>query len=127
MSTRAFAIEIDGLHKSYGDVHVLDGLDLRVAAGTVHALLGPNGAGKTTTVNICSTLVEPDAGKVLVAGHDVRRAADHVRRVIGVTGQFSAIDQVLTGRENLRLMADSPTSTGGGSSRPSMRCWSALA
>jgi ABC-2 type transport system ATP-binding protein len=106
MTTRNPAIEIVGLHKSYGDHLVLDGLDLSVEEGTVCALLGPNGAGKTTTVNICSTLLEADAGEVRVAGHDVRRAADAVRRVIGVTGQFSAIDELLTGRENLRLMAD---------------------
>jgi ABC-2 type transport system ATP-binding protein len=106
MTSRTPAIEIAGLHKSYGDHHVLDGLDLTVPEGTVCALLGPNGAGKTTTVNICSTLLEADAGEVRVAGHDVRREADEVRRVIGLTGQFSAIDELLTGRENLRLMAD---------------------
>jgi ABC-2 type transport system ATP-binding protein len=106
MTSRSPAIEIVGLHKSYGDHHVLDDLDLTVAEGTVCALLGPNGAGKTTTVNICSTLLDGDAGEVRVAGHDVRRAADEVRRVIGVTGQFSAIDELLTGRENLRLIAD---------------------
>ena len=70
------------------------------------ALLGPNGAGKTTTINICSTLLQADSGDVRVAGHDVRAAGDEVRRAIGVTGQFSAIDELLTGRENLRLMAD---------------------
>jgi ABC-2 type transport system ATP-binding protein len=106
MTSRTPAIEIAGLHKSYGDHHVLDGLDLTVAEGTVCALLGPNGAGKTTTVNICSTLLDGDAGEVRVAGHDVRREAEAVRRVVGVTGQFSAIDELLTGRENLRLMAD---------------------
>lgn len=100
------AIEVAGLTKSYGDHRVLDGVDLSVAAGTVVALLGPNGAGKTTLVNVCSTLLEPDAGRVRVAGCDVRREADQVRRAIGVTGQFSAIDELLTGRENLRLMAD---------------------
>jgi ABC-2 type transport system ATP-binding protein len=106
MTSRTPAIEIVGLHKSYGDQHVLDGLDLTVTEGSVCALLGPNGAGKTTTVNICSTLLDGDAGEVRVAGHDVRRSADEVRRLIGVTGQFSAIDELLTGRENLRLMAD---------------------
>jgi ABC-2 type transport system ATP-binding protein len=106
MSTTNPAIEIAGLHKSYGDHHVLDGLDLTVPEGTVYALLGPNGAGKTTLVNICSTLLAADAGLVRVAGNDVRTAGDEVRRVIGVTGQFSAIDELLTGRENLRLMAD---------------------
>jgi ABC-2 type transport system ATP-binding protein len=100
------ALEVAALRKSYGDHRVLDGLDLTVPAGTVYALLGPNGAGKTTTVEICSTLLAPDAGDVRVAGFDVRREADDVRRSIGVTGQFSAIDELLTGRENLRLMAD---------------------
>jgi len=100
------AIEVAALRKAYGDQVVLDGLDLTVPAGTVYALLGPNGAGKTTTVNICSTLLAPDAGTVAVAGHDVRTAAAAVRRSIGLTGQFSAIDELLTGRENLRLMAD---------------------
>jgi ABC-2 type transport system ATP-binding protein len=116
MTNRPPAIEIAGLCKSFGDHRVLDGLDLTVAEGTVHALLGPNGAGKTTAVNICSTLLEADAGDVRVAGHDVRRNADDVRRAIGVTGQFSAIDLLLTGRENLRLMADLahlPASTSG--------------
>ncbi|GAB4001895.1 ABC transporter ATP-binding protein [Nocardioides ultimimeridianus] len=100
------ALRITGLHKAYGPTTVLDGLDLTVPAGTVYALLGPNGSGKTTTVNICSTLLAADAGEVQVAGADVRRQADQVRRRIGVTGQFSAIDELLTGRENLRLMAD---------------------
>ncbi|MFD7024687.1 ABC transporter ATP-binding protein [Promicromonospora sukumoe] len=100
------AIEVTGLHKSYGDHHVLDGVDLAVTAGSVYALLGPNGAGKTTMVNILSTLLAADAGTVRVAGHDVRREPARVRSAIGVTGQFSAIDLFLTGRENLRLMAD---------------------
>jgi ABC-2 type transport system ATP-binding protein len=85
---------------------VLEGVDLEVPEGSVYALLGPNGAGKTTVVNICSTLLTPDAGDLRVAGHDVRRDPDRVRRSIGVTGQFSAIDEFHTGRENLRLMAD---------------------
>ncbi|GAA2228585.1 daunorubicin resistance protein DrrA family ABC transporter ATP-binding protein [Promicromonospora sukumoe] len=100
------AIEVAGLHKSYGDHHVLDGVDLAVPAGSVYALLGPNGAGKTTMVNVLSTLLAADAGTVRVAGHDVRREPARVRSAIGVTGQFSAIDMFLTGRENLRLMAD---------------------
>jgi ABC-2 type transport system ATP-binding protein len=104
--TTQHAISTRGMRKTYGDLVVLDDVDLDVPEGTVSALLGPNGAGKTTTVNICSTLLEADAGEVRVAGHDVRREADQVRRVIGVTGQFSAIDELLTGRENLRLMAD---------------------
>jgi ABC-2 type transport system ATP-binding protein len=100
------AIEVAGLTKSYGDHTVLDGVDLSVPEGTVYALLGPNGAGKTTIVNILSTLLTPDDGQVRVAGFDVRREAAGVRAAIGVTGQFSAIDELLTGRENLRLMAD---------------------
>jgi ABC-2 type transport system ATP-binding protein len=100
------AIEISGLTKSYGDHTVLDGVDLTVPEGTVYALLGPNGAGKTTVVNILSTLLAPGDGEIRVAGFDVRREAAGVRRAIGVTGQFSAIDELLTGRENLRLMAD---------------------
>jgi ABC-2 type transport system ATP-binding protein len=94
------------LRKSYGDHLVLDGIDLEVAAGTVYALLGPNGSGKTTTVKILSTLLPPDAGAVRVAGHDVVAEPDAVRAAIGVTGQFSAVDDLLTGEENLRLMAD---------------------
>lgn len=100
------AIEIAGLHKSFGDHHVLDGVDLVVPTGSVYALLGPNGAGKTTMVTILSTLLTADAGELRVAGHDVRREPARVRAAIGVTGQFSAIDLFLTGRENLRLMAD---------------------
>ena len=92
--------------KSFGETTVLDRVDLTVCAGTVFALLGPNGAGKTTMVRILSTLIEADAGEVLVAGHDVRREADAVRKAIGVTGQFSAVDELMTGEENLRLMTD---------------------
>ncbi|WP_462183866.1 ATP-binding cassette domain-containing protein, partial [Frankia sp. AgKG'84/4] len=100
------AIEVAGLTKSYGEHAVLAGVDLTVPAGTVYALLGPNGAGKTTFVNILSTLLTPDDGEIRVAGFDVRREPAGVRAAIGVTGQFSAIDELLTGRENLRLMAD---------------------
>jgi ABC-2 type transport system ATP-binding protein len=100
------AIDVIGLRKSYGDHTVLDGVDLQVAEGTVFALLGPNGAGKTTTVHILSTLLPPDGGTAQVAGHDVVHDADEVRKVIGVTGQFSAVDNLLTGEENLMLMAD---------------------
>jgi ABC-2 type transport system ATP-binding protein len=106
MSFRDNAIEVVGLRKAYGDHAVIAGVDLTVAEGTVYALLGPNGAGKTTTVNILATLLSADAGELRVAGHDVRREPDRVRAAIGVTGQFSAIDERLTGRENLRLMAD---------------------
>src|SRR5687768_13065414 len=106
MTTRQAAIEVAGLTKSFGDVTVLHGIDLTVPTGTVYALLGPNGAGKTTMVRILSTLTTADTGDATVAGFDVRREPDGVRRSIGVTGQFSAIDELLTGRENLRLMAD---------------------
>ena len=94
------------LRKSFGEKTVLDGIDLHVATGTVFALLGPNGAGKTTAVRILSTLIRADGGDVRVAGHDVAREPDAVRAVIGVTGQFSAVDNLLTGEENLILMAD---------------------
>src|SRR5262245_25589481 len=100
------AIDVTGLSKSYGDHTVLAGVDLQVAEGTVFALLGPNGAGKTTTVHILSTLLPADSGDVRIAGHNVARDADAVRKVIGVTGQFSAVDNLLTGEENLLLMAD---------------------
>jgi ABC-2 type transport system ATP-binding protein len=99
-------IAATGLRKSYGDHLVLDDLDLEVAEGTVFALLGPNGAGKTTIVQILSTLIGADAGDLRVAGHDLARDPDAVRAAIGVTGQFSAVDNLLTGRENLILMAD---------------------
>ena len=98
-------IEITGLRKAYKDKVVLDGVDLSVAAGTVTALLGPNGAGKTTTVHILSTLVRPDGGTASVNGHDVTKEPDAVRAAIGLTGQFSAVDSLLTGEENLLLMA----------------------
>jgi ABC-2 type transport system ATP-binding protein len=100
------AIAVTGLQKSFGDKVVLEGIDLNVLEGTIFALLGPNGAGKTTTVHILSTLIPADGGEVQVAGHDVRAEADSVRAAIGVTGQFSAVDNLLTGEENLLLMAD---------------------
>src|SRR5437773_426368 len=100
------AIHAVGLRRSYGKQLVLDGIDLDVAAGTVFALLGPNGAGKTTTVNILSTLLAADGGEIQVAGHDVAREPEAVRAAIGVTGQFSAVDSLLTGEENLILMGD---------------------
>jgi ABC-2 type transport system ATP-binding protein len=99
-------IEVRGLRKSFGDKVVLDGVDLEVGEGTVFALLGPNGAGKTTAVRILSTLLNPDGGEVRVGGFDPARQADQVRSIIGVTGQFSAVDNLLTGAENLLLMAD---------------------
>jgi ABC-2 type transport system ATP-binding protein len=100
------AIAVSGLRKAYGDKSVLDGIDLDVRAGTVFSLLGPNGAGKTTTVNVLTTLLKADAGTVRIAGHDVATQSKAVRAVIGVTGQFAAVDDLLTGEENLRLMAD---------------------
>jgi ABC-2 type transport system ATP-binding protein len=100
------AISVRDAHKSFGDNTVLGGVEFTVQPGTVFALLGPNGAGKTTMVRILSTLLDPDRGEIRVAGHDVVREPDAVRDVIGVTGQFSAIDELLTGRENLALMAD---------------------
>jgi ABC-2 type transport system ATP-binding protein len=100
------AISVTGLQKSFGDKVVLDGIDLAVQEGTIFALLGPNGAGKTTTVHILSTLIPADGGEAQVAGHDVAAEADSVRAAIGVTGQFSAVDNLLTGEENLLLMAD---------------------
>ncbi|MGW4482847.1 ATP-binding cassette domain-containing protein [Amycolatopsis sp. NPDC004368] len=100
------AISATGLRKSYGDHVVLDGLDLTVPEGSVFSLLGANGAGKTTAVKILSTLINADSGEVRVAGHDLVREADAVRAAIGVTGQFSAVDNLLTGEENLLLMAD---------------------
>ena len=99
-------IVASGVCKSFGETVVLDGVDLTVSAGTVFALLGPNGAGKTTMIRILSTLIAADAGRAHVAGHDVAQDPDGVRAAIGVTGQFSALDDLLTGRENLRLMAD---------------------
>ncbi|HEX8035268.1 MAG TPA: ATP-binding cassette domain-containing protein [Ktedonobacterales bacterium] len=99
-------IETHGLRKSFGNHVVLDGIDLSVPAGTIFALLGPNGAGKTTMVQILSTLIHADGGEARVAGHDLARQPDAVRAAIGVTGQFSAVDNILTGEENLLLMAD---------------------
>jgi ABC-2 type transport system ATP-binding protein len=100
------AITASGLRKAYKDKVVLDGIDLNVRAGTVFSLLGPNGAGKTTTVNVLTTLLKADGGTVRVAGHDVAAEAKAVRAAIGVTGQFAAVDELLTGQENLQLMVD---------------------
>jgi ABC-2 type transport system ATP-binding protein len=100
------AIAVSGLRKAFKDKTVLDGIDLDVRAGTVFSLLGPNGAGKTTTVNVLTTLMRADAGTVRVAGHDVATETKAVRAAIGVTGQFAAVDELLTGQENLQLMAD---------------------
>ncbi len=99
-------IQTRGVCKSFGKQVVLDGIDLDVSEGTTYGLLGPNGAGKTTMVQILSTLISPDAGEVRVAGHDLAHEPQAVRAAIGVTGQFSAVDNLLTGEENLLLMAD---------------------
>jgi ABC-2 type transport system ATP-binding protein len=99
-----YVIEVKNLTKSYGKTAVLKGIDLQVERGTMLALLGPNGAGKTTTVRILSTLLRFDGGTVTVEGHDVTAEADQVRRVIGLTGQSAAVDELLTGRENLVMM-----------------------
>ncbi|MER7204847.1 ATP-binding cassette domain-containing protein, partial [Streptomyces sp. NPDC000188] len=102
----SLAIAANGLRKSYGDKIVLDGIDLVVPEGTVFSLLGPNGAGKTTAVKILSTLIGADAGELRVGGHDLAADAHAARAAIGVTGQFSAVDGLITGEENMLLMAD---------------------
>lgn len=99
-----YVIEVKNLTKSYGTNHVLQGIDLKVERGTMLALLGPNGAGKTTTVKILSTLLKYDKGSVKVEGYEVSKDADKVRSVIGLTGQSAAVDELLTGRENLVMM-----------------------
>jgi ABC-2 type transport system ATP-binding protein len=101
----AAIIEAHGLEKRYGKVRALDGLDLVAESGQVVAVLGPNGAGKTTFVRAVATLLRPDAGTLLVAGHDVRRDPDAVRRIIGLAGQFAAVEPAMTGRENLEMVA----------------------
>ena len=100
------AIVATGVRKSFGETLVLDGVDVTVEEGAIFALLGPNGAGKTTIVRILTTLLPAHAGELRVAGHDLRANPDGVRAAIGVTGQFSAVDDLLTGEENLQLMAD---------------------
>ncbi|WP_329136886.1 ATP-binding cassette domain-containing protein [Streptomyces sp. NBC_01476] len=105
-ASHALAIAAKGLRKAYGDMTVLDGIDLSVPAGTVFSLLGPNGAGKTTAVKILSTLITADAGESRVGGHDLATDPQAVRAAIGVTGQFSAVDGLITGEENMLLMAD---------------------
>ena len=103
--TTSPAIQIAGLTRSYGDLAVLRGVDLEVARGSILALLGSNGAGKTTAVRILATLLRPDGGTAVVDGHDVATEPDRVRESISLTGQFAAVDEVLTGRENLALVA----------------------
>lgn len=98
------AIYAEGLVKTFGDVRALDGVDLDVPEGTVLGLLGPNGAGKTTTVRCLTTLLRPDSGKAVVAGLDVLKHPNEVRRSIGLSGQFAAVDEYLTGRENLEMV-----------------------
>jgi ABC-2 type transport system ATP-binding protein len=102
---RGPAIDVRGLHKSYGKVHVLRGVDFDVARGSIFALLGTNGAGKTTVIRILSTLLKTDAGTTTVNGFDVATQAAQVRESISLTGQFAAVDEILTGRENLVLVA----------------------
>ncbi|WP_405895323.1 ATP-binding cassette domain-containing protein [Streptomyces sp. NBC_00104] len=98
------AIHAEGLVKTFGDVRALDGVDLDVPEGTVLGLLGPNGAGKTTTVRCLTTLLRPDSGRAVVAGIDVLKDPDAVRRSVGLSGQFAAVDEYLTGRENLQMV-----------------------
>src|ERR671938_1024162 len=98
------AIRVEGLTKRFGAVTALDGIDLEIPSRTVFGLLGPNGAGKTTAIRVLSTILEPDAGRAEVLGHDVVRQAEEVRYRIGLAGQYAAVDPNLTGRENLRLI-----------------------
>ena len=118
------AVAVRGLRKSFGRQVVLDGIDLEVAEGTVFALLGPNGSGKTTTVRILSTLLAADGGTARVAGHDPATEPGLVRAAIGVTGQFSAVDDLLTGQENLILMADLHHLGRAGAGGWPRTCWS---
>lgn len=103
-TTHDYAIIADGIHKSFGKVKVLEGLDLKVKRGSILALLGPNGAGKTTTVRMLTTLMDIDKGSASIEGYDVVKEADSVRSIIGLTGQYAAVDEYLTGRENLKMM-----------------------
>ncbi|MBT2508245.1 ATP-binding cassette domain-containing protein [Streptomyces sp. ISL-98] len=103
--TTTYAVLSEGLEKRFGDVRALRGLDLAVEQGTVCGVLGPNGAGKTTAVRVLTTLTAPDAGSARIAGHDLSREPDAVRRTIGVTGQYASVDGDLTGAQNLRLFA----------------------
>src|SRR5713226_3017112 len=120
------AVSVTGLRKAYGEKVVLDDVDLTIGVGEVFALLGPNGAGKTTIVRILSTLIPPDAGSATVMGYDLRRDAGAVRGVIGVTGQFSAVDNLLTGEENLLLIGPPAPPAGGRATGASLRAARAL-
>ena len=100
----SFAIEADGLVKSFGDTRAVDGVDLEVPRGAVYGVLGPNGAGKTTTIRMLATLLRPDAGRARVLGHDIVHEADAVRGLVSLTGQLASVDEDLTGRENLILL-----------------------
>jgi ABC transporter family protein len=122
--TGDLAVEATGLQKSYGAAQVLAGVDLRVERGSVFALLGPNGAGKTTTVRILSTLIRADAGQARVAGFDVVRERRRVRRSIGLTGQYAAVDELLTGAENLRMMGRLSGCRAGWRAAAPASCWS---
>src|SRR6478735_10036321 len=105
-TTRAqgdWAIEADGLVKVFGENRAVDGVDLRVATGSVYGVLGPNGAGKTTTISMLATLLKPDGGSARIFGHDVQREAQVVRQLIGVTGQYASVDETLSATENLYL------------------------
>src|SRR5580693_10364899 len=102
--SESYAIQAEGLVKVFGRTRALDGIDLQVRAGTILGMLGPNGAGKTTTVRVLTTLLRPDQGTALVAGYDVRQDAAEVRRRIGLTGQYAALDECLTGRANLIMV-----------------------
>jgi ABC-2 type transport system ATP-binding protein len=103
--TSPLALEASGLVKSFGDVHAVAGVDLAVRSGSVYGVLGPNGAGKTTTIRMLATLLHPDAGTASVLGHDIVREADKVRGLVSLTGQMASVDEDLTGRENLILLA----------------------
>ena len=98
------AIEAEGLVKTFGEVRALDGIDMVAGEGTVFGLLGPNGAGKTTAVRVLSTLLRPDGGRAFVGGYDVVRHPGEVRRLIGLTGQYAAVDGLLSGEENLYMI-----------------------